>query len=466
MNRPTRTATQGPAGAEPNSAFRVLPDKIDRLSQADCLREGTCAIGGVGAKGIFSYPTSLKSTLPIQVLVIGLLLILSLCILQFETRGQLPKGMQRRRLAGGGKDNEDAGEEPGPPSPDYKELCHLLGPWNPSSPLPGEPRSSPVLVESYFTSLDQTAGQSSAQIPAAVAAPIAVPPPREPQPAEPMAGGKRPLDEGNSGEEATPGPSWKVARLSASSAPGQGSSSERLLAAAMSGALPSSGSLSSTLSGTAAGVVPPQVLESDPASQHPFVRLPKLAPGVTPRAFSPSAMKNPEIGAHNYLDMLYHMRELLRKRWLNKVDAEELVSGAEFLANHAYHWMRSQVQGIRPGLATPRLARRFLLMHILYRASQALLQNWHLEAWWKELLDKIPHIYDYDVESHPRASASLGELGNNLSAALQAFRSGGALSNNIIVNLLRGVFCMADSPMREVEWEPWRQDDKDASGRL
>ncbi|KAL8271090.1 hypothetical protein Esti_005007 [Eimeria stiedai] len=421
MNRVKSTATQEPVDLESNSLVPASSGKSHGSSHTDCLRGGTSRKSGTGASG--AHGTSLhrlKSTLLIQVMVVGLLLAISFCMQR--PRGSLRKGMQRRRLAGGGEDSEDGDDEGGPPSPDLINLCLELGTWTPSYPSPGNPRSSPAMVESYLTTLEQSVEQPLAQ----PSPPATAPSLRQLLLAGQRSGDKRPLDDGDSDDEAAPGPSWKVARIRAPSVSGQGSSSQT---AASSSALPSSGGLVSTPSGPSAGVAPPQAPGSGPHPQHPFVRLPALAPG------------------------------------LGQIEANELVSHAQFLANHAYHWMRSEVEGLRPAVAVVRLGRRFMVMCSLFRASEALGQGWLSQAWWGELMDRIPIRYFYDVDKQSRAYAFYAELAMELSAALQVLRNGERLSNETIVDLTRKLICIADSPFRaDSRWEPWRQDDLESSG--
>ncbi|KAL8269190.1 hypothetical protein Esti_006885 [Eimeria stiedai] len=285
MTRVTSSATHGPVALESNSGVPVSFGKNHGSRSTDCLRVVSSSKGKTGASGIHgSSLLGLKSRLPIQLLLVGLLLTISFCIQRL--RHPLRKGVQRRRLADGGEEIEDTGDVTGPSSPGLIDLCFELGSWTPSDPLPGGPRSSPVAVESYFTSLDQSGEQPLAQ----TSGPPAVPGFEELVLVGPSAGEKRPLDDGDSDDEAAPGPSWKVARTHAQSATGQGSSSQ-LVTAASTSALPFPGEAASTSSGPAAGAAPPQVLGSAPSRQHPFVRRPTLEPGVKPREFSPTGIR-------------------------------------------------------------------------------------------------------------------------------------------------------------------------------
>ncbi|KAL8269194.1 hypothetical protein Esti_006881 [Eimeria stiedai] len=443
MNRVKSTATQEPVDLESNSLLPASSGKSHGSSHTDCLRGGISRKSGAGPSGAHgTSPHRLKSTLHIQ-----------------RPRGSLRKGMQRRRLAGGGEDSEDGDDEGGPPSPDLINLCLELGTWTPSDPSPGNPRSSPAMVESYLTSLEQSVEQPPAQ----PSPPATAPSLSQLVLAEQRSGDKRPLDDGDSDDEAAPGPSWKVARIRAPSVSGQGSSSQT---AASSSALPSSGGLVSTPSGPSAGVAPPQASGSGPHPQHPFVRLPTLEPGVKVRRFLPREMRTSGTFSNAYAATILRMRKVLRKKQLTEAQARELVSDAERLANSAYHWMRFEVQGLPPRQAATHLGQRFLVIYYLFCASKVLGQEWTRQGWWPELMDRIPHLYEYDIESMPSASAFYVSLAKDLALAMQQLKNGVSLSANFIIDLKRRLICTSQSPpaFRKRQWDPWRQDDEESQG--
>ncbi|KAL8448491.1 hypothetical protein Emed_003671 [Eimeria media] len=387
-------------------------------------------------------------------MVVGLLLLISLCMQR--PKGPLRKGMQQRRLAGGGgEESEDTGDESGPPSPDFTEFCLELGAWSPSNPSPGDPRSSPAFVEAFFESIDQTAGQGS---PPGVAPSL-----QQLVPAGPKTGEKRPLDDGDSDEEVVAGPSWKVAKTTPPSDAGEGPSSQ-LMSAASSSALPVSSQAASILSGAAAGVVPAQVPGSSPYSQHPFVRLPILEPGANPRQFLAYKMKEFLFSSRSMCPALPQMRELLRKPSLNSSDAREMVICAEKLSRHMYFWLQSDTDELKPFLGAMRMGRRFMAIYHMLCASRALRQDWSAQAWWKELMDRIPHTYSVDVASVPSSSRFYAVLAHDLSLAIQLLKSGSTPPDHVVIDLHRRLLCLPQSPsgFRHKQWDPWRQDDAES----
>ncbi|KAL8448490.1 hypothetical protein Emed_003670 [Eimeria media] len=390
-------------------------------------------------------------------MVVGLLLVSTLCMQRLK--GPLRKGMQQRRLAGGGgEESEDTGDESGPPSPDFTEFCLELGAWSPSNPLPGNPRSSPAFVEAFFESLDQTAGQGS---PPGVAPTL-----QQLLPLRPKTGEKRPLDDGDSDEEVVAGPSWKVAKTTPPSDAGEGPWSQ-LMSTSSSSTLPVSSQAASISPGAAAGVVPAQVPGSSPYSKHPFVRLPILEPGANPRQFLANKMRDFVFSSRFLYPALPQLRELLRKPSLNASDALAMVDCAENLARHAYFWLQSETAGLRPFIATFRLARRFMVIYHMLCASRALHQDWSNQPWWKELMDRIPHTYSFEGViggSVPAVSRFYVDLARDLSLAIQQLKSGSTPPDFFIIDVHRRLLCLPHSShgFKREQLDPWRQDDAES----
>ncbi|KAL8448502.1 hypothetical protein Emed_003682 [Eimeria media] len=397
--------------------------------------------------------------------------------------------------SGGDEESEDTGDESGPPSPDFTEFCLELGAWSPSHPLPGDPRSSPGLVQSFFQSLDQTAGQPPAQPPP----PTAAPTPTQLLLAPPKAGDKRPLEEEEG--DAPPGPSWKVAKTVHAPAtqfmyPGslqqpqasfqpipwqltpfdpfslQPPSSSTVPYLVQPAPVPQPAPSTSAPSqaaafpsaGPAASLPPPGPPEGGLGPLHPFVRLPRLEPGVQTREFSPSAMRSASWASRQNSHLLTAMRIMFRKPLLNDMEAENMVFYSEKLAAHAYHFMQDNIEHFSPFEAVNRLGRRFLILYYVLRASQVLGQDWPHQTWWPELMEKIPHGYYFIWEDDRRASHFICDLANDLSVAVGMIKNGVLPPPNAVISLKRRLFCMHDSPSlyRAKTWDPWRQDDEES----
>ncbi|KAL8448499.1 hypothetical protein Emed_003679 [Eimeria media] len=366
--------------------------------------------------------------------------------------------MQQRRLAGGGEESEDTGDESGPPSPDFTEFCLELGAWSPSHPLPGDPRSSPGLVESFFESLDQTVEQPAAQPPPPTAAPV----PSQLLLAQPKAGDKRPLEKPDDG--ALPGPSSKVAKTMQASSPhfvDPGISSSMLSHLLQTASAPQPAPSTSASSDVAAL---PSAGSGGSGPQHPFVRLPRLEPGVKPRQFSPSAMRSASWASQQNWHLLSPLRKAFRSSQLNQAEAYEVVQRSERLAAHAYHFMQDEIEDLGPFDAVGRLGRKFMTIYYLLRASHVLGQNWPSQPWWEELMKRIPHKYLFAWERAPQASPFNVDLAHELSAAIELLKRGVLPAPTVIINLKRKIFCMQESSVRFKQklWDPWRQDDEDS----
>ncbi|KAL8435084.1 hypothetical protein ACSSS7_002674 [Eimeria intestinalis] len=403
--------------------------------------------------------------------------------------GHPAKGKEAQgKLVDGGEESEDAGDEAGPPSPDFSQLCLELGAWSPSEPLPGQSRPSPVFVEGFFASLDQSATQSPAQ----TSPPTAAQTLKELLLHESRAKTKRPWDEEDediSDDESSPGPSWKVARTRAPAPlaqPGPGLRTPAQASHPVSFQPPISGTVSqpphtgpahhlaastsassdvatASSAGPVTGPPQPQRLEGGGPPQHPFVRFATLHPGVTTtRPFMPSTMRSGFIAPRRQCNTLVKMREILRKRYLDRRDAHNLVHLAEQLASHAYHFMQDQPGDLSPYFATARLGRKFMVLLYLLRASVALDQDWPSQSWWGELMQRVPHAFHIDVERDRRASPFHCRLANDLSTALAKLKTGVFPSSRTIVDLKRRLFCVPQSrdTFKERVWDPWRQDDE------
>ncbi|KAL8445262.1 hypothetical protein Emag_005151 [Eimeria magna] len=490
----------------------------DRLRIGDSRRRraGVSAIRSASFQGSKS-----RSFLPF--FTIALLLAISFCVGRWMS--PLGKGMRRRRLSAGGEDSKDADDIENPPgSPDYSDLCAELGAWNPSESPPGEPRSSPALIDAFFMSLEPNVSQEvSAQKPPSADFPF-VPFAEELQPADlgdgaaqqPVVGSdplsefspvelprlspklideffrsighsaleqpststslspdasafvapstegsaKRPLDDDESNDGGGGlGPSWKVAKTldNVQRAPG---ATQELVASAGSSSL-------------AAAQAAPEPTPSAPAlrrrrrscplEEHPYVRLPSLAPGVRTRQFSEHFMKSSDHTVERHCGSLLRLREQLRKPILNEAEAYLLLYYSEEAANHAYLFMQDRIDMRRPIRAANQLGRRLVTVYSLFCASQVLKQDWVSKPWWRELMSRIVHEYPTKVSEHNRVAASNVSLSIDLSAAIEKLKNGDPLPPATIVDLLRRLFCLPNSPylFRERLWDPWRQDDEE-----
>ncbi|KAL8448492.1 hypothetical protein Emed_003672 [Eimeria media] len=218
--------------------------------------------------------------------------------------------------------------------------------------------------------------------------------------------------------------------------------------------------------GPAASLPPPGPPGGGSGPQHPFVRLPRLEPGVKPRQFSPSTMRSASWASRQNTHLLTTMRDMFRKPQLNQVEAEDMVFSAERLAAHAFYFMQDKVEELSPFEASGRLGRKFMFLYYLLRASHVLNQDWPFQPWWRELMDNIPHEYHFVWEHDRRTSRFIVRLANDLSDAMGMIKNGVLPPPNVITSLKRRLFCKPQSPFvfRWTTWDPWREDDEDWRG--
>ncbi|KAL8269188.1 hypothetical protein Esti_006887 [Eimeria stiedai] len=196
----------------------------------------------------------------------------------------------------------------------------------------------------------------------------------------------------------------------------------------------------------------------DGAIVHPWLQVPALMPGVTPMPFRPERLTLfPSYQTH--VDLLNNMRELLRKPALDQSDADCLVVFAESLASHAYQRMNTPVDSKAPAQAAELLARRFMVFYMLHLTSKALKQAWQRTEWWNDLASAVPS-YPGDRQPTGQGQRSI-EFARQLSAAIEAYKNGGAPGDEQIIGVLRRTFCCMRTPpfFKKAVWNPWRDDD-------
>ncbi|KAL8453359.1 hypothetical protein Emag_001914 [Eimeria magna] len=197
-------------------------------------------------------------------------------------------------------------------------------------------------------------------------------------------------------------------------------------------------------------------------SVHPWVRIPPLEAGVTPRPFRESVIPS-GLFEYYHAPTLLKMREVLSKPVLSQDDADCLVVSAELLANHVYHKMAVPVSSRRPASAVEGLGRRFMAFYMLHLASKAVRQQWQQAAWWRELANAVPTNCPYSPEHQRAARRNLPSitLAMELSAALELYKSGSSPPEHEVIRLMRQLLCSQATPFPLADdlWDAWRQDD-------
>ncbi|KAL8448384.1 hypothetical protein Emed_003914 [Eimeria media] len=230
--------------------------------------------------------------------------------------------------------------------------------------------------------------------------------------------------------------------------------------------VPHSVSTDASPSSAVVGPGPSSAPSGDDTTVHPWLRVPDFTPGVGEMEFRPDSLGS-SLAYYIHGPLMVKIRELLIQAKLDCRSANRLVVYSEFLANHAYQRMRGPVSSRRPTDAAEALGRRFMIFFLLHSASKALRQPWPQQQWWRDLASGIPSKCPFTpggkgLNSASKASVALAE---QLSAAIELYKSGSAPDDNEIVEIMRKLFCSPVSPhhFKAELWDPWRRDDDPSS---
>ncbi|KAL8431260.1 hypothetical protein ACSSS7_005408 [Eimeria intestinalis] len=382
------------------------------------------------------------------------------------------EGAVVRRLAGAGGHDED--DLIPPSTPELVELClGIEQDFALEEPLSGIQASSPLLKQSFLDFLEKDEEPGADHL-TELFHPIL-----EENQVHPVASFSmnRLSSEGTKDGDEVAGPSSKVPRREASSEDGppafppptldqlSEASAPQQFASASLGPYASQPSSSSNLdleawfASSALAQKP-----SDPASgehrMHPFVRIPPLQPGVTPRPFRDHLPPSPLMDAR-FPRLMRGIRIMLLKPSLSQADADELVRLSESLVDFARQQMTDTVSSLGVSMAINCLGRRFLLFSMLYMASQTLRQSWPSATWWSELAAIVTHDFPYSQKQEASMNPERRALAKKLISAIRLYKSGIAPSIKTIIDLKRSLFCSSfTSPrFKESKWQDWRFDD-------
>lgn len=396
--------------------------------------------------------------------LLGFVLVLSVCNV-YKTK-ILKSGLLTRRLAGDYDENF-----PMPPSPELAFLCSASQDWVSLPSSPGEPRTSPLLVEAVLQNIEQPLETSP---PGALA---------EKKDAEerlsPGAGhgqqGASTSPPGGSGDENAgqePGQSWRLTRtpqLSPHPVPSGtlSSGAQHSLAVeagqASAGSTPVRGEEPSTSSAAPAALAGQVAASTKSCLTHRYIRVPPLQEGATPKAWSPRVVLSPLQWAAGSNAPMLEIRRLLLLPSLSTNDVNRLVDAAEELANFTYHRMNRRKMHISPSKVVRERGTRFLVFNALYSVVQVVGKG--LPFWWREVAEATLAGCDFQFEvPFGTRSKKSHRLALDLGAALALYRSGNAPSPEEVIRLKCELFFSDESPefFRRSLWNPWRDDNKAA----
>ncbi|KAL8455327.1 hypothetical protein Emag_000809 [Eimeria magna] len=491
----------------PGQHVSETPLKLSTVSsQNNTLRDHECLSNGLAGTNIGTTtpgncwkvrrkvsPKLSNALRLIAISALGLLVTFCLVSIFPLVRSNIAEGMHGRRLAeGGGQDDDDFSL---PWTPQVVDLCiELEGELGPGGSSLETLRASPLMIESFFQELAGVDGPApEAEMADSAGSSLQ----RSERPPFSTTSRKRPASEDTEDESA--GSSWKLAKndaapphlvssagknesLPVSDADSTSNSSHHPLSS-RSPEFPESHDLLDFLASTLghyesssvspsgdekllpSSAEPPMDVSSGPrgGTVHPWVRLPQLEPGGTPRQFVPERMTLGLMSRY-HADTMLRMRQLLRKQTLRTHEASQLVIYAEVLANNAFYTMTEPVTSRRPGDAAEGLGRRFIVFYLLYLTSKAVRQPWQQQPWWTDLAKAIPTGCPYAHGAHRMTAANdrSVNLALQLSAALEKYKNGSAPGDDEVVAIMRKLFCSIESPhhLKRKLWDPWRAEDQ------
>lgn len=397
---------------------------------------------------------------------LGYVLLVSVCTLYKTKRSK--SGPVGRRLAGDSDNDEDF---PMPASPELANLCFTAQQWAPAESSPGQLRASPVLVAAVLQQIEQSPETPST-------APLAEK--KDPQQGSPGAGHGRqggstgpPGGSGDDSDGEEPGPSWQPTRTP--QRPPHPSPSATLPSGAHAPHPLQAEAGRAPAESTPVGGEEPSISTSAPAASagqavpltpvhHPYVRVPPLQEGVTPRAWRPQIVLSQMQWASGSQPAMLEIRRLLLLPSLSSTDLERLMDAGEELANYLYRRMTVVPLLKAPAKAVKERGVKFLMFSALHSIAQVVGRG--TPPWWPAVAEAALEGCE-NVPEEPPVSRSrrVYALARDLSAALALYKSGSAPPPENIIRLKRALFFNVEGPeyFRRRQWDPWREDDRQAS---
>lgn len=419
--------------------------------------------------------------------VLGLIVVAFACRQQRIRRAS--PGAERRRLASGG---DDADESWPPLSPEVEILCWAAEGWMPADPLHGEPRSSPQMVEAFLEEItappessqpaaaSESLGESDddevsprskrprqtpVHRPVLSSSPPLLPlsprttrafftgleqpseelpeqpslqPPdhrQDPSPLQPPIGSLTPSEAFTSGQS-------PVAAYPPQTHEGQ----------VPAGLLPVSGDEPSTSTATPAPRAVQQPLPQG-SLVHPYVRLPTVQPGVTPRPWRRHVVTSFLMHERSCRRLLLEIRKLLLRPVLDANGLDELMTNAELLGNFAMRGLKKECLSTKPSEMVRDRGQRFLIMNALHSAAQVVSRQ--LPPWWGDVVNAT--LTKLDLPGSAASDAFNVLLARDLTAALRMYKAGSAPAPENIIDIKRRLF--SSKHYSPSAWDPWREDD-------
>lgn len=406
---------------------------------------------------------------------------------------QASPGVEPRQLANGGN---EADESLPPFSPEIEILCWAAENWSPTVPLRGEPRSSPEMVEAFFEvlrvpessqpgALSERAGQGDNDEAGTSSEPLRLASVHQPLPSsspplprlspqlleELFTAIEQPCESSFDQPSLQPGDRKHSSSLQPQIGPAIPSepfvSGRSPVAPYPSqthechvpvGLLPVSSDEPSTSTASPPPAAVQQSLSQD-RWVHPYVRLPTVQPGVTPRPWRRHVVTSYLMHERSSRPLLLEMRKLLLQPDLGANGVEKLMTNAELLANFAIKRLKKRCISRKPCEMVRDRGLRFMIMNTLHSAAQVVSPR--RPPWWGDVADAT--LTDLSSPSSSRPDAFNMMLARDLTTALEKYKAGGAPLPEDVISIKRRLFL--SKPYLPSAWNPWREDDAQGSRR-
>ncbi|CDJ37552.1 hypothetical protein, conserved [Eimeria tenella] len=215
------------------------------------------------------------------------------------------------------------------------------------------------------------------------------------------------------------------------------------------------------------GSVLRRMLPCDPAiTNHPFYKLPEVAPGIKVRRFSPSEAFSRSNLLPQVSTPLESIRSWFRMDVLDETGANRLVVEAERVVCNLYFIQQKPVPSTTASRAVLVLGQRYLMLDALVSTIQVLGPTMNASRWWPKLVGAIPtEILHRNFPSPFERTRYYETLALRLIKAIELLKKGVRLEAWDTVELKRELFCKKTSPrwFKTFRWDSWRTDDKESS---
>ncbi|CDJ59452.1 hypothetical protein EMWEY_00022220 [Eimeria maxima] len=195
---------------------------------------------------------------------------------------------------------------------------------------------------------------------------------------------------------------------------------------------------------------------------HPYVRLPVLERGVTPRYVRASSLFEKRIRRYSPHAYLCTMRKLFAKQALNQKDVHALVKAVEELVNLA--WLRSHrgPRGPSPIHIVESLGSYFMVFDSLVCAAEILGEHMQLHLWWEKFAANfdVNPLLPAPGPTRKEVAKFHKYLVKRLVAALEIYKRGERPPLPEVIALKTLLFCSPQGrhQFKNPKWDPWRDD--------